>query len=394
MGFTSFKRLALHPATRGSAFYGVHFVSLGIVAPFINVHFLQIGLSGRQVGLIAASMPLMRLLAAPLIASYADRVNRRVATLAISCLLSVLFFMSLRFADRFAWLWPLMLLYALARSPLMPLADGLIARMANRWQLNFGGMRLWGSVGFATAAILGGALWQRVGYWPMFIIGGLLLLPVAGLGFTLSETKVTPGKIRPATRELFQDRGFVVLLLASFLVGIGLGFGINFEGIFMDSLGADGLSIGLLWGVAAYSEIPIMQFSDRIRRWLGGPRTLLLAYAAFGIAFTGYALSTAVWVPFIFAISRGIGFGLYLTTTIRVADERVPAIWSSTAQSLVTASMSGLSMLVASIAGGIILDFWGVRAIFIVGTGSILAAMILLEVARRQAYFKAVEHDG
>jgi PPP family 3-phenylpropionic acid transporter len=152
----------------------------------------------------------------------------------------------------------------------------------------------------------------------------------------------------------------------------------------MDKMGGSGLLIGLLLGIAAYSEIPIMLFSDRIRAKLGGIKTLLLAYGLFAFAYLGYSLATAVWVPLIFALAKGLGVGLYLTTTIRLVDERIPEEWSATAQSLMTASMMGVAILVASLVGGMVMEEWGVTAVFRLASFSIMFAMLLILIAKQR----------
>jgi PPP family 3-phenylpropionic acid transporter len=377
-------KYTLPPVVSGAAFYGAHFVAFGIVMPFINVYFAQIGLNGRQIGIISALLPTMTLLIAPIVAAYADRRQQRVAFLTGCSLVTVFVFIFFRFTENFLWLLLIMLVFAIVRSPVLPLADGLIARMARRNHLNYGGMRLWGSIGFATAAVIGGAIWQRIGYLPMFAVGSLLFIPAAWLAGTLEEGRAQTGsETSPqSVRVLLQDRGFVVLLIATFFVGIAMGMGITYEGIYMDSLGGSGLLIGLLLGIAAFSEIPIMQYSDQIRARLGGIKTLLLAYGFFAVAYLGYSWATAVWVPLIFAVAKGLGIGLYLTATIRVVDERVPEEWAATAQSLVTASMMGVAILVASLLGGLAMDVWGVTAVFRLGSFSIMVAMLLVLVVQ------------
>jgi PPP family 3-phenylpropionic acid transporter len=218
----------------------------------------------------------------------------------------------------------------------------------------------------------------------MFAVGSLLFIPAAWLAGTLEEGRAQTGsETSPqSVRVLLQDRGFVVLLIATFFVGIAMGMGITYEGIYMDSLGGSGLLIGLLLGIAAFSEIPIMQYSDQIRARLGGIKTLLLAYGFFAVAYLGYSWATAVWVPLIFAVAKGLGIGLYLTATIRVVDERVPEEWAATAQSLVTASMMGVAILVASLLGGLAMDVWGVTAVFRLGSFSIMVAMLLVLVVQ------------
>jgi PPP family 3-phenylpropionic acid transporter len=381
---TKISKYTLPPVVSGAAFYGTHFVAFGVVMPFLNVYFAQIGLNGRQIGLISALLPAMTLLIAPIVAAYADRRRQRVTILTVCSLLTVFIFIFFRFTENFLWLLLIMLIFAIVRSPVLPLADGLIARMASRNRLNYGGMRLWGSVGFAMAAIIGGAIWQRVGYLPMFAVGSLLFLPSAWLASTLEEGRPRPGakSSSQSARLLLQDRGFVILLIATFFVGVSMGMGITYEGIYMDRLGGNELLIGLLLGIAAFSEMPIMQFSDRIRAKLGGIKTLLLAYGLFALAYLGYSWATAIWVPLIFAIAKGLGIGLYLTTTIRIVDERIPEEWSATAQSLMTASMMGVAILVATLLGGIVMDGWGVTAVFRLGSFSVILAMLLILIVQ------------
>lgn len=132
--------------------------------PFTNVYFVNLGLSGREIGRLAALPPLFTLTIAPALAGLADRRGWRVRILALSLAGLGIGLVLLSFPRSFLALAPLMALMALVRSPIGPVADSLVARMSARHRLNFGGMRLWGSLGFALVAIISGALWQAVGY--------------------------------------------------------------------------------------------------------------------------------------------------------------------------------------------------------------------------------------
>jgi hypothetical protein len=56
-----------------------------------------------------------------------------------------------------------MLVLAVFLTPFTSIGDGLVARMAHRNGFNYGGMRLWGSFGFAVSAAVCGATWQSLG---------------------------------------------------------------------------------------------------------------------------------------------------------------------------------------------------------------------------------------
>jgi PPP family 3-phenylpropionic acid transporter len=261
----------------------------------------------------------------------------------------------------------------------MPIADSLIARMSARHGLNYGSMRLWGSFGFATVAIACGALWQQIGFAPMFGLASLMFIPVIWYATFLQESPGVDVQARRPVSVIAQDPGLVALLLTAFLVGLALAMAIIFEGIYMDFLGGSKLLIGLLSGTAAFSELPTMHYSGLIARYLRGPKTLLLAYGLMGLAYLGYTLAWAPSVLLLLGAVKGLGFGLYFVSTVRLVDARAPEEWASTAQAMLTAGSFGLAPLIAGPLGGVIYDAFGPAAVFVVGAAAVgLAAVVLL----------------
>lgn len=372
------------PASRGALFYLTHFAAFGVLIPFMNVYFAELGLNGRQIGLLSALFPATTLFLAPGIAAFADHRRKRVAILTLASLATVFIIFLFGLRQSFAWLLFVMTLFAIVRCPVLPIADGLIARMAARHQLNYGAMRLWGSFGFAVVAILCGLIWQRVGYSFMFIAGSIAFIPSIWLARQLEEGPLQTEQNHQPVRVLFQDKGLVAILAGTFLVGVAIGVSITFDGINMHALGGNKFMIGLLPALSAVFELPTMLYSNWIRNRLQGPRTLLLSYVLIGLACLGYSLAHLPWLLLPMAALKGLGFGLYMTSTIRLVDERVPEEWAATAQSLVTAMMMGLALLVASLLGGVVIDAWGITAVYLVGCGTVLLAIMVILGMKKQ----------
>jgi len=129
----------LSPTRSGALFYLIFFLSSGSFSPFLYVYYSELGISGQQVGLLASRSAVL--------------ITRSKAVLSVA---GIFFFM--QFPDSFLGIALLMLPLAFCFSPVMSIADSLVARMAQRRNLNYGSMRLWGSVGFASAAFLFGAV--------------------------------------------------------------------------------------------------------------------------------------------------------------------------------------------------------------------------------------------
>ena len=168
----------LSPTRSGSLFYLFFFLSTGSFGPFQYIYYSELGLTGQQVGVLATFFPLMTLLFATPLSSLADRKRLRTRLVQTSTLIVAVIFFFMQFPSTFGGIALLMLPMAFFFSPMMSIADSLIARMAQRHNLNYGSMRMWGSIGFASAAFVFGAIWGQVGFKPMFVVGSLILLPV------------------------------------------------------------------------------------------------------------------------------------------------------------------------------------------------------------------------
>lgn len=374
-------------ARLGSLYYLVNFLGAGAYMPFMYVHYAELGITGQQIGWVSVLSPLMMLLLATPIAALADRRRWRVRILqgALAGLAATLFALSL--PRTFGWIAALMLLMAVVSSPIMSVSDGLIARMAQRHHLNYGGMRLWGSFGYAVSALAFGALWQLFGFQWMFVLAALFILPVIWLAGRFEELPASTQAGSQPVSDLFRDAGLVLLLVASFLAAISNGLAMTFGGIYARSLGGGDLLIGMMIAFAATSEILTMFLSDRILRRLHGVPTLLLAYGLMAGAYLGWVLVPDPNAILAFSILKGLGYGLWHTATVRLVTERTPETRAATAQSLLAVSMFGLAPLMAGPAGGWIHDAFSPAAVFWLGIVALGGAALSLLLASLRGKF-------
>ncbi len=376
------------PLKRGALFYLGFWGVMGMFAPFLNVYFRQVlGFSGRQIGFLSIFFPLMTLVIAMPVSHLADRRNWRVAILTFAVAGFGLSLLLGWFPQRFRVWGVLMCGLALFFGPIIPLADSLIARMAIRHDLNYGSMRLCGSLSFAITATICGILWEYTGFSAMFLLAGLSFFPVALLASGLEESTVSEQKKKPGLSEIRKDAGLVMLIIASFLVGASVHLSILFDGIYMNSLGGTQTLVGLMFGLSAFCELPTMQYSTRIARFISCPKTLLLGYSLLIMAFIGYTLVQQPVVLLCMAMVKGSGFGLFYVNTVRLTHERVSEDWAATVQSILTASAFGLAPLIASPLGGEIYDRLGVQSIYIFNTLCVTGALLIMSTSILRGIF-------
>ncbi len=366
------------PAYRGAIYYLFYWGALAIYGPFLYVHFVHLGLSAFHVGLLGALVPLARLVVAPFTAALADRQRRQRTVLSVALVGVAVALFLLRWPRRFGLILPLAVLLSLGHSISVPIADALAARMAVRYRIDYGKLRVWGSFGFAVISLAAGAWWAQAGYEMMFFVGALGFLPALLAVQGLETASPTSDQHRPPLRLLTRDTALMTLLVANFLVGAGEGLYVTFSGVYMDALGGSGLLVGGLFGLSAIAELPTMHFSGGVARRLGKPNTLLLSYLILAVAFFGYAAATTPLFLLFCAMLKGVGFGLYFAMTVSLGDERAPAAWAATVQSLLMALGWGLAPLITIPLAGWLSDAFGLAPIFaMAGVLELLALVVL-----------------
>ncbi|MFM2310051.1 MAG: hypothetical protein RLY87_2173 [Chloroflexota bacterium] len=382
------------PTVRGALYYFGYWGVVGSYIPFLYVHFQQIGLSGTQISLFATMLPLTMLTAAPLIANYADRSKQRRSILAICIALVGFSMVALGVGETFWQLLPLMLLMSFVRSPIAGIGDGLVARMAVKNGVNFGSMRLFGSLGFATVATVCGYLWQQYGYQPMFYVACVGFCGVAGLGLLLDEDAAVE-RANASWRPMLADPGMRTILLTSFLLAGSLSMSGTFEGIMMNTLGGSGLYIGLLLGFTGMSEIPWMRNAPWLANRFGAERTLMVGCFILACAHLMYATAWSPIVLLIGAMVRGSGFGLSFVMLVSISAKRAPAGMVASAQAAVTAAGWGLAPLIGIPLTGMLYDATGgPRSTFLVCMVMAILAAAVIGYAQIRGIFTEGSHDG
>ncbi len=363
----------------GSLYYLLFFLCAGAYFPFLYVYFADLGLKGKQIGLLSTLAPLMTLLVSTPVAVFADKTRRRVRVAQVGLVCTALTVLLLRLPVDFLYIVPLMLCLAIFSTPSSSVAEGLVARMAQRRHLNFGAMRLWGSVGYAVSALGFGALWEHLGLRSMFLVAALLHLPLILVIGRLEEGPALAARRRVPARYLLKDWGLALLLAATFLAGISNSLAMTFSGVYARWLGGGDVLVGAMIAVSAVAELPTMYFAGHLAWKITYSGAALLSYVVMAVAFVGFALIDAPALLPVLSVVKGLGYGIWIPVTIRMLTSRTADEWASTAQSLLTLCLFGAAPLLAGPLGGVLHDAVSPAGVFWLAAGSLgLACVVLL----------------
>lgn len=368
--------------------YFFFFAAASALLPFLVLYYEQLGLSGRQIGLLTGIMPLITLISSSLWGGLAD-MSRQHKLLLVSAIIGTLIFgLLILLAQSFWALVPLIVLYAFFMGPILPLLDNAVLELLNNEGSRYGKIRLWGSLGWGVAAPVMGQLVEQLGLsWAFYghvALQFLGLLVVAGL--PMSQTNLGGG-FGQGLRALLSDARWVLFLLLVFLGGMGHSTIHNYWFLYLKQLESGETIMGLSLTIATVSELIVFFFADPLLKRFGARNLLFVALFWQVIRLLVYALATQPAVAIFFQLLHGPAFALMWAASVAYASQIAPKGLGATAQGLLSSVCFGLAMAAGGVLGGLLYEQVGLFAMYgwtavILTAGLLIFTMIGLAVDR------------
>ena len=368
---------------RYAGFYGGFFLTAGILLPFWPLWLENRGLDAVQIGLILAVGPWLRVLTNPVIAQVADRSGRAKTVLAVFAGLSVLAFAAFIPAQGFWWILLISVPAAICFPAMLPIGESQVMAAVLRHKLDYGRIRLWGSITFIIATLGAGRL--LTGRDPDLI----LVLTLAALAATFLTTLSFPpqsggaGKAeRGSVATLLRQPRFVLFVVTASLLQASHAVYNGFSTLYWRAANINETVIGMLWAEGVVAEILLFSVSGLFVARLGPIGLLSIAGICGVVRWTVLAQTTDMTSLVAVQLLHAVTFGAVHLGAMHFVARNAPPELSATAQGIYT-SATGLAMGVAMIGAGTLFADFGGRAFFAmaiisaVGTG--LAALLWLQ---------------
>jgi PPP family 3-phenylpropionic acid transporter len=326
--------------------------------PFFPMWLESRGLDAPAIGVILSLPIAVRVVATAPLVGFVDRgVSPRAFLIVCSgCLAAA--YLALLLAHGAAAILVLVLVMALAQAPVVPLCD-LVALEAVRRdrRLDYGRMRLWGSITFLALSVAGGyligattpdaAIWLLAGV-------ALATLAVAPLTVPLANGR-QPGDAPRAMRIAQRlPRGlWLVMAAAAFIQASHAGV-YGFASLHWREQGFSEAAIGYLWATGVVAEIVLFALAGRIvGRESAGVSLLVLGAAAAVLRFAVMAFAPGLAVSFALQALHGLTFGATHLGAMAALSRLAPAGSRARAQGVLSTTVA-LGMATATIASGVI----------------------------------------
>lgn len=366
-------------------FYLFFFAGVGAYAPFLALYLQRLGLSAGEIGLVITVSPAVSLITQPFWGLVSDWFGDRrktmtvmIAGTAAACLAIPLM--------RSTWSLALMMgVMAFFAGALVPVGDSLALEQANREGRSYASYRLWGSGGFAVCALISGWVFTRIDLVWSFVIYPAFLVLTA-----LSVWRGVPRAPRnPAWRSgwagvaaLRSASGLWIFIAIAFLLSVTTTAQNAFFTLYLRALNAGEVAVGIAWTISAAVEIPIFAAIGPYIRRHGPFWPSVVGFALFALRFGLYSVAESPEQVYWIQIVAGLSFAVFQSAVVVMLGQLSPPGLMATGQTLYAAVSVSLGAIVGNLAGGRVIDLFGVIRFYQIVTVWVIVVTLLLALAR------------
>jgi PPP family 3-phenylpropionic acid transporter len=352
--------LRLSFAWRLGFLYAALFLVVGCYLPYLPVWLHWRSLDADEIAVLLATPLFTRILFTPVISFAADRLGGRRTILIALAWGSLLSFFLLWAASGF---WQMLLasvLLAVNWTTIMPLIETVAVSGIRNGALDYGRVRLWGSLSFIVASLGSGFVIGKIGpevVLPLLIAAtalmvlGAHLLPkeLAGQG---GSARVLRGLKLEDALDLVRAPLFLLFLLAASLIQASHALYYSFGTLNWRAQGIPDGAIGVLWSVGVVAEVALFALSGRVIAYCGTARLLMLAGLAATLRWGVMAIEPPLLATGLLQTLHAMSFGAAHLAAIHFLTHAVPEDRAATAQGLYAAIVAGLVLGSVTIACG------------------------------------------
>lgn len=381
---------------RMSLYYLLFYTSIGVFKPYFNLYLSSRGLDGQQVGLVLAVVPLVGIFVQPMWGMLNDRFHIEKTTLLAGLLCSSAVLLAFGHLHTLALFLIGAALISVFQSAMIPIADSMTVQTAGT--RHYGRVRLFGSLGYACASALAVVFFHHfaVAVLPLLYLGAALLALFGLWAYPKPPRPPEKPKASPfsGTGELLRNRRFLLVLAFTLLVTISQAVNNNFFSLYYQQIGRPMVWLGTIFGLGAISELPFFFVIGYFIEKYGAERIFLLGGGIFLMRWVVLCFEPPTWLIAVMQLSHGLSFSLTFAAGVSIAAAASNADNRVTAQTLYSSVNVGLSAIIGSLIGGVMLGSFGPRSLYLFASVICVAGLFAMaQLIRKEKKAAGTEAD-
>ena len=355
----------MQTATILALFFVGLFLIQGVFLPYWPVWLKAQGLSAGEIGILLSLPNWVRVFADPLIAQRADHTGNRKTPMMWLAGIYVLTVLAFPVSSNFWWLAGLSVVIGFTFSPLLPLGTTITVHECKTRDLDYGRVRLWGSLAFIFASY--GAGWVLDGTSTTWIVWMLFVAGIVNFAIT---TRMPD----PQTDRSLRSGSSLVYLLRKpvFLIYLGcIGFAqgshgtyYSFASVHWETVGYSHEMIGTFWSIGVIAEIALFAVAGKFVRGRHPGILFALGATAGIVRWIVLGSSDEFWMIVLVQPLHAMTFGITHLAAVSFIARAIPQQLATSAQSLMATLSMGVFLGSSIWASGPLYEHFGSHAYY------------------------------
>lgn len=335
------------------------FMTWGIFLPYWTGWLVEgKGLSVSEASLIMSFGLVARgastLFAFPFASKYLSN-KRVIVLLTFGAILTALIYIPV---ESFATILLVTLLFNLFYPALMPALDSTAGVLVQHGNIHYGKSRSYGSIGFIVSVLIlsvitgyfgdGAILWAMISGLAVMLILSLTPAPPV----LLIKPKVGPNEKKQSMRDLWNVKGFPIVLLIVILLQAAHASYYNYGYIYLQDLGVSKFYIGMIINIGVLFEIIYFAKADSLFGKWRPASLLVLASAGSTLRWLLVFFFPNVWVFILSQTLHALSFGVAHYAFILYMTQSLPKELIPKAQGIYSALALSWSTAILTLFGG------------------------------------------
>ncbi len=335
------------------------------------------GYSPTQIGILMAISPTFSLLANPFWFSL-SRKRSAPGILRLMTFVAAMIVWGVYLSSNFVLAFASVSAVAFFIASLIPITESIVVPSLRIKGRRFDRVRLFGTVGYASTALLSSFLIE-IDFSSIFILSSVALLLLGFISGGYSSRSAAERNERTGTGRL---PGTFVVMLAVGVTSITIGaFGSTFFPVLTRELGFDLSAAGMGYSLMAFSEVPFLFFADRFLDKFGNFKILLLGLFLTGLRW--FLTSLVDSFPLFMALQslHGLNYVIVYYSVFNYIHFKLPGDVALKAQAIYWMSTMGISYFLGSVVGGLLVDAFGLKTVYLsLGVAGMLLSVVFTVV--------------
>lgn len=299
-----------------------------LFSPFIALYLISKGFSDYQRGFLLAIIPFLTILGNLIYGKFSSKLKKNLMLVKILACINSLVIILYGLVSNYYLLIGLTVLFGLHNSPYFSMQDGVGVNLCEQEKKIYSRTRMFGSLGYCIALLLGSFLVLKINYTLLFIIAGFffLLVNLVSLFIKLPNEEQEEIKVEKVSyKELFKNNKYLLYCLFYILVNGIWVIGESYVSTYFNYLGITDSQFSLMCAIQVGVEIVTIFIISKMKNNDKYLKTILLSSCIVNFSryiLMGFNINYLV-IYISSAVLRGIGWGGFLSSHLLIVKKIV-----------------------------------------------------------------------